>query len=306
MTEQLQLFFQNVEKIRLYFGSESTPFEKELALKLTVRNIPFYYEDYEKVVQQVKAHTKWYSSARVGQTIYHNYYVHFAKTPDQIQHTLHMYKQLTKHFKRNEQTYLAAMYMKQEADIKRLQALIRELAQLPSLSYATLKLSTTALLLARENDVTTLAQTYERYYEKLLAYGYEQVDTTKMSALLLTFGTGIYCDETSDHIQLISHTIRKSNGKLERCHYNTIALLALAKFDLAQFPALYAIHDEICRELNIKRYDCNSLLLATQIYTSNEPIGDLPEDELNFCDMLHIDSETIGDDCANDEVGECL
>lgn len=303
MTEQLQLFFHNVEKIRLYFGSESTPFEKELALKLTVRNISFYYEDYEKVVQQVKAHTKWYSSARVGQTIYHNYYVHFAKTPDQIKHTLHMYKQLTKHFKRNEQTYLAAMYMKQEADIKRLQALIRELSQLPSLSYAALKLSTTALLLTRKNDIATLAQTYERYYETLLACGYEQVDTTKMSALLLTFGTGIFCDQTNHHIQLIAQAIRKSNVKLERCHYNSIALLALAKFDTAQFPALYAIHEEICRQLNIKKYDCNSLLLATQIYTSNEPIGNLPEDELNFSDMLHIDSETTGDDNANDEGG---
>ncbi|MCH7322978.1 DUF4003 domain-containing protein [Solibacillus sp. MA9] len=303
MNEQLQLFFHNVEKIRLYFGSEAAPFEKELALKLTVRNIPFYYEDYEKVVQQIKANTKWYSSARAGQKIYHNYYVHFAKAPEQIVHTLHMYKQLTKHFKRNEQTYLAAMYMKHDADIQKLQTLTHELAQQPSLTYSALKLSTTALLSTRENNVATLVQTYELYYKALISLGYERVNTTKNSAVLLTLGTGTFCDETNRHLQQISQFIRKSDVKIERCHYNTIALLALAKFKVVQFPALYAIHDEICRELNIKKYDCNSLLLAAQIYTSNEAIGDLPESALDFNDMLHIDAEVIGDVCSDDSGG---
>lgn len=300
MTEQLQLFFHNVEKIRLYFGSEAAPFEKELALKLAVRNLTFYYEDYEKVVQQIKANTKWYSSARTSQKIYHNYYVHFAKAPKQIVHTLHMYKQLTQYFKRNEQTYLAAMYMKHDADIEKLLTLTRELAQQSSLTYSAHKLSTTALLSTRKNNVATLVQTYKLYYETLISLGYEHTDTTKNSAMLLTLGTGTFCDETSKRIQQISLVIHKSNVKIERCNYNTIALLALAKFDVVQFPALYAIHDEICRELNIKKYDCNSLLLAAQIYTSNESIGNLPDSALDFNDMLHINPVAAGE-CDSDD-----
>lgn len=295
MNEQLQLFFHNIEKIRLYFGTDSDGFEKELALKLTVRNIAFYYEDYEKVVQQIKTNTKWYSSARTSQKIAHSYYVHFAKTPEQVPHTIHMYKQLTKQFKRNEHTYLAAMYLKNDADLVKMQQLMQALNKQPSLKYSAFAPQTVALLATRDHDGATLAQTYERYYNALIALGYERKGITKNSAVLLTLGTGTFCEQTFQHVQQISAIIKKSDVKIKPCHYNTIALLALAKFDVAQFPALYAIHDEICHVLKVKKHDCNTLLLAAQIYTSNEAIGDLPEYELDFSDMLHIDNDASGD-----------
>lgn len=295
MNEQLQLFFHNIDKIRLYFGTDAVAFEKELALKLTARNIAFYYENYEKVVQQIKSNTKWYSSARMSPKIAYNYYVHFAKTPEQVPHTIHMYKQLTKHFKRNEQTYLAAMYLKNEADIVKVQQLMHELMKQPSLKYSVLPPQTVALLATRDYDPATLAQTYERYYDALISLGYERKGVTKNSAVLLTIGTGIFCEQTFEHIKEISQVIKKSDVKIKPCHYNTIALLALAKFDAAQFPALYAIHDEICHVLKLKKHDCNTLLLAAQIYTSNEAIGDLPEYELDFSDMLHISDDSLGD-----------
>ncbi len=295
MNDQLQLFFHNVEKIRLYFGTDSTPFEKELALKLTVRNLAFYYEDYEKVVQQIKANTKWYSSARTSQKIAHSYYVHFAKTPEQVPHTLHMYKQLTKQFKRNEHTYLAAMYVKNDADLVKMQQLMQALMQQQSLKYSAFAPQTVALLATRGHDAATLAQTYERYYNALISLGYERKGITKNSAVLLTLGTGTFCEQTFQHVQQISAMIKKSDVSIKPCHYNTIALLALAKFDVVQFPALYAIHDEICHVLKLKKHDCNTLLLAAQIYTSNEAIGDLPEYELDFSDMLHIHNDASGD-----------
>ena len=295
MNDQLQLFFHNVEKIRLYFGTDSSSFEKELALKLTVRNLAFYYEDYEKVVQQIKANTKWYSSARTSQKIAHSYYVHFAKTPEQVPHTLHMYKQLTKQFKRNEHTYLAAMYVKNDADLVKMQQLMQALMQQPSLKYSAFAPQTVALLATRGHDAATLAQTYERYYNALISLGYERKGITKNSAVLLTLGTGTFCEQTFQHVQQISAMIKKSDVSIKPCHYNTIALLALAKFDVVQFPALYAIHDEICHVLKLKKHDCNTLLLAAQIYTSNEAIGDLPEYELDFSDMLHIHNDASGD-----------
>ena len=228
MNEQLQLFFHNIEKIRLYFGSDSDSFEKELALKSTVRNLAFYYEDYENVNQQIKAHTKWYSSARTRRKIAHSYYVHFAKTPEQIPHTIHMYKQLTKQFKRNEQTYLAAMYVKNDADLLKMQQLMQALQQQPSLNYSAFALQTVALLATRNQDAPTLAQTYERYYNALIALGYERKGVTKNSAVLLTLGTGTFCEQTFQHVQQISAIIQKSEVKMKPCHYNTIALLALA------------------------------------------------------------------------------
>lgn len=297
MNDQLQLFFHNIEKIRLYFGSDSMPFEKELALKLTVRNLAFYYEDYEKVIQQIKANTKWYSSARTSQKIAHNYYVHFAKTPEQVPHTIHMYKQLTKQFKRHELTYLAAMYLKKDADLIKMQQLMQALQQQPSLNYSAFELQTVALLATRNQDAMILAQTYERYYKALISLGFEHKGVTKSSAVLLTLGTGTFCDQTFQHVEQISAIIQKSDVKMKPCHYNTIALLALAKFDVVQFPALYAIHDEICHVLKLKKHDCNTLSLAAQIYTSNEVIGDLPAYELDFSDMLHIhnDASSGGD-----------
>lgn len=292
MNERLQLFFHNIDNIRLYFGSDSATFEKELALKLTVRNMAFYYEDYEKTMQQIKSHTKWYSIARTNPTIHHNYYVHFAKNPARIAHTLHMYKLLSKSFKRNEHTYLTALYMETEYDINRFQTLVHALAQQPSLKYAPLQPQKMALLATREAAITVLAQSYELYYNALLTLGFERNDTTKNSAVLLTLGTGTFCKQTFQHAEQISKLIRNSDDTIKTCHYNTIALLALAKFDVTQFPTLYAIHDEICHELKIKKNDCNSLLLAAQIYTSNEAIGDLPECQIDFYDMLHI--------CSND------
>ena len=63
-------------------------------------------------------------------------------------------------------------------------------------------------------------------------------------------------------------------------------LSLLMKFENEQFPALYAIHDEICRVLKIGKNECNSLLIAAQIYTSNEAIGDLPMTDFHFSDIL--------------------
>lgn len=292
MNEPLQLFFQNIDKIRLYFGTEAEAFDKDLALKLTMRNIVFSYDDYEEVVKQIKAHSKWYHAVRSSKRVLHTYYAHFAKNSEQVEHTFHMYKRLTEQFKRGESSYLAALYINKEADIEKIHTLIHEIANRPSLKFSAFQLQTTALLCARPENAMLLSTTYDHYYHALTSIGFLPNDETVKSAVLLTLGSGSFCPSTFQYVKEISNGLRNMATSIRCCHYQTTVLLALTKFENEQFPALYAIHDEICRVLKIGKNECNSLLLAAQIYTSNEAIGDLPMNEFNFSDIL---TTAVGD-----------
>ena len=84
MNEKLQLYVDNVEKIRLYFGGDGEKFAKRMAMQLTLRGIRFYYHDYEEVQKHIKANTKWYSTPRNSAKIAHAYYVQFAKEPEKV------------------------------------------------------------------------------------------------------------------------------------------------------------------------------------------------------------------------------
>lgn len=287
MNARLQLFFDNLDKINLYFGSDADKFGKDFAAKLTVRNIRFFYEDYENVQQQIKAHTKWYQLPRANFAISHAYYIHFAKTPKQVVNAIHMYKILTKKFNRGEQSYLTALHIRSHDQFTKCETLIHELMKQPSLRYSHLSTISCAVLTNRPEDTTTLAKTYERYYNELLEIGFKRSDDTKKAALLLTIGTGEFCEKIFDYVKSLTVFIQNTEIILRSCHYKTIALLALSKFEVAQFPALYDIHDEICRTLKLKSTHCDTLLLATQIYTSNEAIGNLSSHNLEFSDLAY-------------------
>lgn len=287
MNDRLQLFFDNIEKINLYFGADADKFSKDLALKLTVRNIRFYYEDYEKVQQRIKTNTKWYQFVSMNLPISHAYYVHFAKTPEQIPHALHMYKILTKKFNRGEQCYLASLHIRSDEQTKKIERLIDELIKQPSLKFSSFSTNNCAILAARPEQPAELASSFEKYYRELVSIGFDRNGETKNSAFLLTVGTGVFCDKTFDNVKILTKFIQHTDTKIKHFHYKTIVLLALAKFDISQFPALYDIHDEICHKLKIRTNSCNSLLLATQIYTSNEAIGDLSSYELDFSDFMY-------------------
>ena len=287
MNDRLQLFFDNTDKIHLYFGTDAEKFAKNLALKCTVRNIRFYYEDYEKVQRQIKANTKWYQFIYSNEAIRHAYYVHFAKTPEKIPHALHMYKLITKKFNRGEQSYLAAKHMTSEQSIEKLDLVMKALKKQPSLKYSNLSMNICAILTARPESPAELATAYENYYQALVSNGFKRNGETKNSAVLLTIGTGKFCDATFQHLKTLTQFIKNTEIVVSVNHYTTIALLALAKFEIKQFPALYDVHDEICRHLKIKKDRSDSLLIATQIYTSNEAIGDLPSYELDFSDFMY-------------------
>ena len=296
MNERLQLFFDNIEKIKLYFGSDAENFAKHLALKLTVRNIHFYYEDYENVQRQIKKHTKWYHFARNSSKLNHAYYVHFAKNPNQIPKVFHYYKTLSKQLNRGEQGYLTAMYLNEEASITKFEALMNELKQQPSLMLVSLAPHHCAILATRPEEPYILANTYTQYYNQLITDGFVRGKETIQTALLLTVGTGTFCKNTMLHVKKLMTLIFPVYPTLKNCHYNTIGLLALANFETNQFPALVDIHDEICLNLKISPNSCNTLLLATQIYTANEAIGDLPSYNMDFSDFAYA---IVNDDFTN-------
>ncbi|MER2115755.1 MAG: hypothetical protein ABS904_08290, partial [Solibacillus isronensis] len=179
MNAQLQLFFTNIDKIVLYFGADAKYFYIDLALKLTVRNIVFNYEDYEKVRQQIKNNTKWYNFARVNTQIINTYFVHYAKEPEKIGEALNLHKLLTKQFTRHDDSYIAAAYLKSEDHIERINLLIKDLMNKQSVKYAPLKLSTSAMLAGRAEDTKVLANSVEQYYQALVSIGYARTkDTT--------------------------------------------------------------------------------------------------------------------------------
>ncbi|MEG0437847.1 DUF4003 family protein [Solibacillus cecembensis] len=287
MNERLQLFFDNIGKIKLYFGSDADNFAKHLALKLTVRNIHFYYEDYENVQRQIKLHTKWYHFARNNSKLNHAYYVHFAKDPKQIPKAFQHYKTLTKQFNRGEQSYLTAMYLNNDAALDKLRVLLNELMQQPSLKFVSLDTHHCAILATRPEEPYILASTYTQYYNQLVTDGFVRSKETIQTALLLTVGTGTFCENTIQQVKKLTTLIFSIRANLKYCHYRTIALLALANFQPNQIPALEDIHDEICRSLKISPNNCNTLLLAAQIYTANEAIGDLPSYNMDFSDFAY-------------------
>ena len=301
MNARLQLFFDNSEKIHLYFGTEAEKFAKHLALKCTVRNIRFYYEDYEKVQQQIKANTKWYQWIYANESIRHAYYVQFAKTPEKIPHALHMYKLMTKKFNRGEQSYLAATYLQSELSIEKMDLVMKALAMQPSLKYSNLSPNICAILAARPESPTELAATYESYYQTLVSNGFKRNGETKNCAVLLTLGTGSFCNATFQHLITLTQFIKQTDIVVRVSHYTTITLLALAKFEITQFPALYDVHDEICRHLKIRK-NCNSLLIAAQIYTSNEVIGNLSSYDLDFSDFMYA---IVNDHFDGGDFGRC-
>lgn len=291
MNAQLQLFFTNIDKIVLYFGADAKYFYIDLALKLTVRNIVFNYEDYEKVRQQIKNNTKWYNFARVNTQIINTYFVHYAKEPEKIGEALNLHKLLTKQFTRHDDSYIAAAYLKSEDHIERINLLIKDLMNKQSVKYAPLKLSTSAMLAGRAEDTKVLANSVELYYQALVSIGYERTKDTTNTAVILTIGTGDFHNETFARLKELTTFIKKKEKKLKPHHYNTIALLSLAKFEVHQFPALHDMHEEICRFLKLDRRQFNSLLVATQIYTSTEAIGDLPSYDVDFSTIIFSAAE---------------
>ena len=287
MNERLQLYLDNVEKIRLYFGVDGEKFAKRMAIQLTLRGIRFYYHDYEEVQKHIKVNTKWYSTPRSSIKIGHAYYVQFAKEPEKVVQALKQQSMLPKPKLANvEDSYIAAIYIKDDEHVQKMNELKGALAKQPSLKYSTHTLSQCALLTTRSESAEELATTYKRYYSRLIDLKWKRGRETYQAAFLLTMGTGTFDDTTWDKVKELATIIQTANSKLEPRHYSVVCLLALAKFEVTEFPALNEIHDEICKVIKANPKYENTLLIATQIYTSNEAFGDLPKYDIDFIDMV--------------------
>ncbi|WP_431028888.1 DUF4003 family protein [Lysinibacillus sp. LZ02] len=298
MKERLQLFVDNVEKIRLYFGVDGERFVKKMATQLTVRGIRFYYHDYEEVQKHIKANTKWYGVARSSVKIAHAYYVQFAKEPEQVKQAIAQQAFVkTKGFASSEDAYLAAMYVKDSEQAQKMELLTKELIKQPSLKFSSLSLLLRAMLATRPESPEELATTYEQYYQRLISLGWKRDGTSKNAAFLLTIGTGAWDETIWAKVEELAALIQAASTKLEPRHYSVVCLLALAKFETPAFPALTEIHDQVCQVLKAKpKYD-NTLLIATQIYTASEAFSDLPTYDFDFADivMQAIDGDSGGD-----------
>ena len=298
MNETLQLYLDNVEKIRLYFGVDGEKFAKRMAIQLALRGIRFYYHDYEEVQKQIKANTKWYSTPRNSVKIGQAYYVQFAKDPEKVTQALKQQSMLPKpKLAVIEDSYIAAMYIKDDAHVQKIKELKEHLAKQPSLKYSPHTLSQCALLATRLESSEELAITYEHYYSRLIDLKWKRAGETYQAAFLLTIGTGTFNDATWDKLKELAEAIQTANSKLETRHYSVVCLLALVQFEITEFPTLHKIHDAICKSMKANPKYENTLLMATQIYTLNEVIDDLPKSDFDFIDLVlqGIDANFGGD-----------
>lgn len=287
MNETLQLFLDNLEKIRLYFGIDGEKFAKRMAIQLTLRGIRFYYHDYEEVQKCIKANTKWYSTPRSSVKIAHAYYVHFAKEPEKVVQAFQQQSILPKPKLANvEESYIAAAYIKDVEHVQKMNELKAALAKQGNLKYLAHPLSQCAMLATRPESPEELATTYERYYSRLIDLKWKRGGETKQAALLLTMGTGTFDDTISEKVKELATIIQAANSKLERRHYSVVCLLALARFERTEFPTLHKIHEQLCQSMKANPKYENTLLIATQIYTASEALDELQKYDFDFTDIL--------------------
>ena len=297
MNEKLQLYVDNVEKIRLYFGVDGDRFAKRMAIQLTLRGIRFYYHDYEEVQKHIKANTKWYSTPRNSVKIAHAYYVQFAKEPEKVVQAIQRQSMIPKPKLANaEDSYIAAIHIKDAEHVQKMNELKQALGKQPSLQYSAHKFSHCALLATRPESSEELATTYDKYYNGLIDLKWKRGGEAQQAAFLLTMGTGTFHDTTWSKVKELATVIQVANSKLEPRHYCVVCLLALAKFEITEFPALNEIHDEICKVMKANPKYENTLLIATQIYTSNEALEALSKYDIDFIDILFeiVDTDFSG------------
>lgn len=305
MKERLQLFLDNIEKIRLYFGTGTDEFTMKMATQLTVRGIRFCVSDYEEIKKEIKANSKWYNPLRVSKVITNAYYIQFAKEPEKVAHTLEMQKLLTSSGLSNiENSYLAAMYVKNRVHAVKVDELSKALLKQPSLKFSTLSFVLRVMLAARPESAEVLANTYEHYYKQLVDFNFIRGNESKSAALLLTIGTGTFDEKTWHRVKTLTTTFMSTKDKIEPRHYSVICLLVLAKFEPQELQTLTEVHEAICQALKLNPKYYNTLLIAVQIHTSTEVIGELPKCALDFSDIVLQGIDGVVDSASGDGAGE--
>lgn len=305
MKERIQFFLDNIEKIRLFFGTGTDKFTIKMATQLTVRGIKFCVSDFEEIKKEIKANSKWYSTVRVSKVITNAYYIQFAKEPEKVAHTLKMQILITSSGLSNiENSYLAAMYIKDRIHAVKMGELSKALLKQPSLKFSTLSLALRAMLANRPESAEVLANTYEHYYKQLIDFNFIRGDESKSAALLLTMGTGTFDEKTWHRVRSFTTTFMSAKDKIEPRHYSVVCLLALTKFEPEELQALKEVHEAICQALKLNPKYYNTLLIAAQIHTCTEVIGEIPKCSLDFSDIVLQGIEGVADSASSDGGGE--
>lgn len=283
MNERLSLFLDNVEKIRLFFGSHAESFVISMATQLTIRGQRFYGFDYDDVNKTIKNHSKWYSTVRHRQKIVNAYYVHYSKDPSLIPKAIERQKQIQHNkFTETEDSYIAAIYIENGEKLEELtQALIKQ----SSLRYESLRLPQRALLSTRPEVPIEIAVTYEQYYKQLLSLKWKRGIESKNAAFLLTLETGTFQEPIIERLVRVESLLHSINLKIEKRHYSVICLLALANFEKTQLNALLELQDTINTKLKLNPKYYNTLGVAAQLYTATELANN---SEMYYTDIADI------------------
>lgn len=303
MNDKLVLYLQNVEKIKLYFGTDADKFSYSLALRYTVKGMVFHYVDYENIAQEIKKQTKWYSFAGVNFNILTSYAAHFGKDYEKVAQALHYQKMLTSYFTGGEHSYIAAMYGSTIEDAQRVNKLTQALANTPNSQFFTLPLQSRALLATRAEEVAILAMSLQQYYEALIQFGFARHSLTYESAFILTVHSGLFDAQLIEQLRAVLAILNQAETTLKKRHYFVVVLLAIAQCGAEDFIKLYELHDALCLQTKLRPKYHPTLLIATQLYTLNKTPFEFSTSDFALTEVIHLFDSASNLDGGTDSGG---
>lgn len=285
MNQRVQLFLENWKNIHLFFGTDAKRTGGRMAAKLAIKGISFSIKDYEEIVNTIKSSTKWHQKIWRSKQLQQLYYAQFAGQPEKVEQALAYRKHIGLG---GEETYRAAMYITEEAQISKMKDIYNALKKKPGMRWFPIFPTLLAVLAGRPESSEEIAAAYEHYYNRLVELNWNGGKQGKLAVLMLVVGTGSFDLSVWEHLGLLSKAMEDEDG-LDIYVYNAIALLALAHVEPEALPDLYELADFIDEETDELPMGDDFFLLAAQLYTSGAVVDEMPDTdtaEIDFLDLV--------------------
>lgn len=288
MEQRVQLLLENWKKIHLFFGTDAKRSGGRMAAKLAIKGMSFSVKDYEEIVNMMKRNTKWHQKIRRSKQLQLLYYAQFAGQPEKVKQALAYRKHIGLG---GEETYRAAMYIKEEAQISKMKDVYKALKKKPGMRWFPIFPTLLAVLAGRPETPEEIAAAYEQYYNRLTELNWSGGKQGKLAVLLLVVGTGLFDLSVWERVGLLSKAMEEDG--LDIYVYNAISLLALAHIEPEALPDLYALFDFIDEETDDLPGGDDLFLLATQLYTSSAVLNEMSDLDTTAIDFLDLVSSVI-------------
>lgn len=296
MQGTVELFYDNMEEIELFFGKKANPFKRNLATQLAIRGLSFQPDIYEQVQEAIKIRTKWYQSTRSNLSIRISYYVHLASVRNIDEAVEERFGKVTLlkelGIYRSTNSYLAALYIKDAAHAKKMEITSRLFKKSRIFSSNPPPLQICAMLATIEEIPENLVATTEQYFKKLRT-NFKKGYQLRNVALMMTMSKGIYDANLCKRMHHLSELLRYEGLEIEERHYATFCLLTLTELKKNHFNEFFNFHEEIYTFLQANPKKENTFFIAAQLFIATHLLPYLQDNQLleqmgNLQDMLDL------------------